>query len=90
VEFDRALTLAVTTALGSIAWELWHKRETTSPQLALQRFQDLSARIRIDAKAVHVHLPLGRRFWDLLEKDLLNDVRDVPWLGGRVLTFASG
>jgi len=87
---DNTLTLAAGLALGSIAWELWREREPTSPQLALARFHDLGARIRVDAASVRVSLPLGRRFRDLREHGFLDDVSGVPWFGGRVLSFASG
>lgn len=87
---DNTLTLAAGLALGSIAWELWREREPTSPQLALARFHDLGARIRVDAASVRVSLPLGRRFHDLHEHGFLDDLSGVPWFGGRVLSFASG
>ncbi|HEV7408803.1 MAG TPA: hypothetical protein VGO01_09985 [Bradyrhizobium sp.] len=87
---DNTLTLAAGLALGSIAWELWREREPTSPQLALARFHDLDARIRVDAASVRVSLPLGRRFHDLHEHGFLDDLSGVPWFGGRVLSFASG
>jgi hypothetical protein len=87
---DDTLTLAAGLALGSIAWELWREREPTSPQLALARFHDLGARIRVDAASVLVSLPLGRRFRDLHEHGFLDDLSGVPWFGGRVLSFASG
>jgi len=35
-------------------------------------------------------LPLGRRYRDLYEHGLLADVREVPWLDGRVLEFSGG
>jgi hypothetical protein len=87
---DNTLTLAAGLALGSIAWELWRQRETTSPQLALARFHDFGARIRVDTESVRVALPLGQRFRDLYEHGFLDDVNGVPWFGGRVLCFASG
>jgi hypothetical protein len=87
---DDTLTLAAGLALGSIAWELWREREPTSPQLALARFHDLGARIRVDAASVRVSLPRGRRFHDLHEHGFLDDLSGVPWFGGRVLSFAPG
>jgi hypothetical protein len=87
---DDTLTLAAATALGSIAWELWRAREATAPQSALARFHDFEARLHVDATNVQVRLPLGRRFFELLEHGLLRDVANVPWLGGRVLRFGSG
>ena len=87
---DNTLTLAAGLALGGIAWELWREREPTSPQLALTRFHDLDARIRVDAASVRVALPRGRRFDDLHAHGFLDDLSGVPWFGGRVLSFASG
>ena len=87
---DDTMTLAAGLALGSIAWELWREREPTSPQLALARFHDLGARIRVNAASVRVSLPRGRRFHDLHEHGFLDDVSGVPWFGGRVLSFAPG
>jgi hypothetical protein len=87
---DRALTLAAGLALGSIAWELWREREPTSPQLTLARFCDFGARVRVDTTSVRVSLPRGRRFSDLYQHGFLADVTNVPWFGGRVLSFASG
>jgi hypothetical protein len=88
--FDRHLTLAASTALGTIAWTLWQKREPTTPQLALERFRDLDARVHFSRESVRVRLPLGRRFQDLHERGLLADVRDAPWLNGRALQFSGG
>ncbi len=87
---DRSALLAAGTALGLIAWTLWHDRETTDPVLALTRFADLEATVRYGAETVHVRLPLGRRHADLLHHGLLADVPDVVWLGGRTLTFSGG
>jgi hypothetical protein len=88
--FDCHLTLAASTALGIIAWNLWREREPTSPQLALERFGDLDAYIHHSSESIRVRLPLGRRFQDLHERGLLADVRDVPWLEGRALLFSGG
>jgi len=87
---DTSLTLAASLALGTIAWTLWREREATDPLLALERFDDLDARIHSTATTLHVRLPLGRRFWDLRDHGLLADVREVPWLDGRVVTFGAG
>jgi hypothetical protein len=87
---DDTLTLAAGLALGGIAWELWREREPTSPQLALSRFHDFGARIRVDAASVRVSLPRGRRFRDLHEHGFLDDLSGVPWFGGRVLSFGPG
>jgi hypothetical protein len=87
---DRHLALAATTALGTIAWELWREREPTTPRLALERFSDLDARIDYTRDAVRVCLPLGKRFYDLRDHGLLDDVNDVSWFDGRTLTFTAG
>jgi hypothetical protein len=89
-ELDRHITLAASVALGTLAWALWRERESTAPHLALERFRDLDARVTYSRDAVNVSLPLGRRFQDLRDHSLANDVADVPWLGGRALTFSSG
>jgi len=87
---DCHLTLAASTALGSIAWTLWREREPTSPRLALERFRDLDARVHYSSESIRVRLPMGKRYQDLHEHGLLSDVRDVPWLYGRVLQFSGG
>jgi hypothetical protein len=87
---DRSASLAVSLALGMIAWTLWHNRETTDPALALTRFADLEATIQYTSDSVRVRLPLGRRHADLWQSGLLTDVPDVVWLGGRTLTFSGG
>jgi hypothetical protein len=69
---------------------LWREREPTSPQLTLARFCDFGARVRVDTTSVRVSLPRGRRFSDLYQHGFLADVINVPWFGGRVLSFASG
>ncbi|HJZ80439.1 MAG TPA: hypothetical protein VKD91_08835 [Pyrinomonadaceae bacterium] len=88
--FERSLTLTAATGLGSIAWTLWRKREPIVPLLAMERFRDLDARVRFSRDSIRVRLPLGRRFQDLHEHRLLDDVKDVPWLGGRTLQFSGG
>jgi hypothetical protein len=86
--FERSLALAAGVALGTIAWELWRKREPVAPHLALERFSDLDALVCYGERAVTVRLPLGRRFQDLNEHGFLNDVSGVPWLRGRTLRFS--
>jgi hypothetical protein len=90
VELDRHLAVAASTALGTIAWELWREREQTTPLLALERFQDLEAQVIFSREVVRVHLPRGKRFDDLHHHGLIEDVNNVPWFGGRKLTFAAG
>ncbi|HEV7669573.1 MAG TPA: hypothetical protein VGS22_13700 [Thermoanaerobaculia bacterium] len=87
---DRHLTLAAGVALGALAWTLWRDRETVDPVLALERFGDLTARVKFGADAVRVLLPLGRRHRDLSAHGLLKPVRDAVWLGGRTLEFGGG
>ena len=87
---ERSLALAAALALGTIGWTLWRERETVTPLLALQRFADLDARVSYRPDRVQVHLPLGRRFMDLKQGGLLEDIADVPWFGGRPLRFAQG
>lgn len=88
--FEHSLSLAASVALGTIAWELWHTRESTDPLLALERLGDLDARVRFTQRSVRVIVPLGRRHRDLLDAGLLADVHDVPWLDGRTLEFSGG
>ena len=83
----RGMTLATAVALGTIAWTLWKDREPPDPLLALERFGDLSARVRIEADRVQVRLPLGRRSADLREHGFLTDIPRVPWLAGRFVEF---
>jgi len=101
----RSVLLAVTASLGSLAWSLWGEREdgqdggaipatspamSVDPLLALERFADLSARVRVDHEQVLVLLPLGRRYADLLRGGLLAAVPEVPWLGGRIVRMEGG
>jgi hypothetical protein len=87
---DRALTLAASVALATLAWTLWRDRESTTPLLALHRLGDLSARVHFGTHVVRVVVPLGRRHRDLAAGGLLGPVRDVPWLGGRTLELGGG
>jgi hypothetical protein len=87
--FDRHLTMAASVALGFIAWELWREAETTAPFLTLERFRTLEARVDYSQEVVTVSLPLGKRFYDLIEHGLLNDVSGVPWFQGRRVVFTS-
>lgn len=87
---DRALALAAAVALGTIAWDLWRKREKTDPRLALERFGDLEGTVRFEEQRVRVRLPLGKRFRDLQETGFLEDVPRVPWFGFRSVEFSGG
>ena len=89
-DLDRHLSLAAAIALGTISWTLWNHREPTNPLLALQRFSDLDGTVRFTPDCVRVRLPMGRRFQDLHEHRLLEDVADVPWFDERVLQFSGG
>lgn len=88
--FERSLFRAAASALGAIAWTLWHDREPVYPLLALNRFSSLEARVRFDASTVRIRLPLGRRQQDLDAAGLLRPVKDVPWYGGRTVEFSGG
>lgn len=87
---EHTVTLAAALGLSTIAWTLWRERETPGPLSALHRFADLDATVRFERAAVRVRVPMGRRHADLLRGGLLADVRGVPWLGGRTLTFSGG
>jgi len=87
---DRALSLAAALALGTMAWELWRTRESTDPLLALERFGDLDGSVRFEPHRVRVRLPMGKRFRDLKDAGLLEDIPRVPWLDFRTLVFAGG
>jgi hypothetical protein len=89
-ELDHTATLAASTALGDIAWELWSQRGRTTPQLTLERFADLDAHVHFDSQTLVVRLPLGRRHQELSERGLLQPVKDLPWLAGRWVEFSGG
>jgi hypothetical protein len=87
---ERTLTLTAGVGLAAIAWALWPGSESSSPATALTRFADLDARVRSDERMVHVRVPLGRRHADLSSHGLLDPVRDVPWLAGRIVELGGG
>jgi hypothetical protein len=89
-QLDRALTLAAGVAVGTIAWELWRERARTTPQLTLERFGDLDARVRFSYSSVVVRLALGRRHRELSDAGLLAPLAEIPWLAGRRLEFTGG
>jgi hypothetical protein len=89
-DLDHTLTLAASLALGRIAETLWSERETTDPVLTLTRFASLSARVQFQEDKMRVTLPMGRRTWDLAKHRLLDDVANLPWLGGRTVVFHQG
>ncbi len=88
--FEMTLSLAAGYALSAIAWSLWRPRQRATAKHAIDTFEDLSARVRVTPDRVHVILPMGRRAWDLRDRGLLGDVREVPWLNGRIVTFGVG
>ena len=87
---ERSVTFAITLGLGTMAWELWQTRESTTPLLALSRLEGLDARVRFSEHTVRVVLPLGKRHRDLYAANLLASVPGVPWLDGRILEFSGG
>jgi hypothetical protein len=46
--------------------------------------------VRFDPDRVRVRLPLGKRYLDLKEAGLLEDIPCVPWLDYRTVVFAGG
>jgi hypothetical protein len=89
-QLDHALTLAAGVAAGTIAWELWRERARTTPQMTLERFGDLDARVRFSPSSVVVRLALGRRHRELSDAGLLAPLAEIPWLEGRRLEFTGG
>jgi hypothetical protein len=87
---ETSITLAASAALGTVAWTLWRERGPVTPVLALERFRDLDARARFGDRFIEVRLPLGRRYQDLLENRLLDDIPAVTWLDERAIRFAGG
>jgi hypothetical protein len=83
----RTSGLAAAVALGDIAHRLWRDREPTSPQLALARFADLSARIVVSPDLIDVRIPYGARHRDLARAGLLA-APTVSWLAS--LTIGGG
>jgi hypothetical protein len=82
----RSCAIAAAIALGDIAHRLWQDREPTSPQLALARFADLSARIDVAPDAIAVRIPRGARHRDLERAGFLGTYR-APWLGDCTVTI---
>jgi hypothetical protein len=89
-DLERLATLSAAVALGILSWKLWNTRSRTTPQLALERFSDLDARVRFDSETVVVRLPMGRRYQELRESGLLQPVAGIPWLSGRRVEFSGG
>jgi hypothetical protein len=89
-ELDRSITLAAAVAMATIAWKLWQGRGRTTPLQVLERFSDLEARIRFEAKSIDVCLPLGRRRDELQQNGLLRPLEGVPWFLDRTVQFSGG
>lgn len=88
--WERSLAIAAGVALAQVGWTLWHADEPTNSELVVERFGSLDAVARSDENSIRIVLPLGRRSMDLAAAGLLDDVRNVPWLGERAVTFGKG
>lgn len=87
LDIERAALLSASTGLGMLAWTLWRDREAVDPLLALDRLGDLDGSARFTDAAVAIRPAIGRRYLDLREHKVLDDIPGVPWLGGRTVTF---
>lgn len=87
LDIERATLLSASTGLGMLAWTLWRDREAVDPLLALDRLGDLDGSARFTEAAVAIRPAIGRRYLDLKEHKVLDDIPGVPWLGGRTVTF---
>jgi hypothetical protein len=76
---ERQLGAAAGTALGLIALNLWDAAGETTPLLALERLEDLEARVRPRDDGLFVAIPRGQRWLDLRRGGLLEPFA-VPWL----------
>jgi hypothetical protein len=77
---ERQLGAAAGTALGLIALDLWGSgAQPPTPLLALERLEDLEARVRSGPGGLLVAIPRGQRWLDLSRGGLL-DLFTVPWL----------
>jgi hypothetical protein len=77
---ERQLGAAAATALGLIALNLWGSAgQAPTPLLALERLEDLEARVRSDRDGLLVSIPRGQRWLDLRRGGLL-DLFAIPWL----------
>ena len=85
--YERALTLLASTVLGTLAWELWHEKESVDPGLALQRFSDLEGKVVFTPDRVIVKPALGKRLMDLRDGGFLKNIPQVSWLGNRGVEF---
>jgi hypothetical protein len=76
---ERHLGAAAGTALGLLALDVWG--DSADALLALERLDDLEARVRIGPDGVLASIPRGRRWLDLQAAGRLDYV-DLPWLAG--------
>jgi hypothetical protein len=76
---ERHLGVAVASALGSLATELWGQ-VPDAPRLALRRLGDLEGEVRIGDR-LELAIPRGQRWLDLRRCGLLNRW-PVPWAPG--------
>ena len=88
LHFEISLALAASSALATIAWQLWGDKETTDPLLTLQRLGNLEGKVIISNEKITVRPLLGRRYQDLYSHNFFVDVINLPWLEGRRLEFA--
>ena len=88
--FEQTLTTIVSAAFGEIANSLWSHREVAFPVLMLERFADFDGTVRFEEDRLIVRLPWGQRYDDLESHGWLEDVKNIPWLGGRYVTFCRG
>ncbi len=89
-DLEQLVSFSAAVSLGLIAWDLWHTRGRTTPQLALERFADFDARVRFDADCITVRLPMGRRYSELRESGLLQPIDGIPWFPGCRVEFNGG
>ena len=87
LDIERATLLSASTGLGMLAWTLWRDREAVDPLLALDRLGDLDGSARFTEAGVAIRPAIGRRYFDLEEHKVLDDIPEVPWFGGRTVTF---
>lgn len=87
---EDSLSLAAGVSLSQIALDLWGEREETDPTLAIDRIGDLGCCVRFRSQSIQVALPMGKRSADLAKCGYMDDIANLPWLGGRTLTFSQG
>jgi hypothetical protein len=85
---ERSTSLAVASALATLAQALWGTGEQTHPLLALQRLADLDGTLTFEDSRIVIRPAIGRRYMDLARHGMLVDVATVPWWPGRRMEFA--